>query len=563
VGPFEARPPGVLERIPRGTVARPIGDGNLPACPTFVRGVTLVIRISDVRNGRGDYASLDDRMLVLDFQAGDPEAFVEIHTRYGGLARYVCRRLLNNSHDTDDAFQETMIRVFQGLYHFNGRYALQPWISRIATNVSLDVIRSRQRRPVFDERAVEDHDHEDLAEGPEEAFERLVERDHVLAALSELPDTHRRALILRELEGRSHREIGEAIGISPAQAKALIHRAKGNFRRRWMQKAVERGGVAGISLVPLVWVVKVGDTVRRFADRAGHAVQAAQAAVPDVVNSAAQTVAGAAGGGVGERVIAAGMTLLVAGGITVGAVTVVRDTGGPADATRAESVVVAESVPSPNEVILPNSGRTLETAVQKDAQGRPQIVEDPVAVDVSPAEEVPASTPSPAPSTSPSPSPSPSPTSQPAYNFTLETAFPLSSICPCDLKVRRLESSVRPSKQQSTYIRETLAVTGNGQGVHAFDLRIYYEAWLSDSAASFYTTFSLETNDGSSSSFSGTAGFVTATETEFGVDYVLSGSYQRLTESAAPWPDSGPLTVTLRMWGEDPALFGVEVALAA
>src|SRR3972149_9281673 len=110
----------------------------------------MVIRVPDQRTARGGYAALDDRMLVLDFQAGDPEAFVEIHHRYGGLARHVCRRFLPNRQDADEAFQETMVRVFQGLYRFNGRYALQPWIARIATNVSLDQLRAAARRPTVD-----------------------------------------------------------------------------------------------------------------------------------------------------------------------------------------------------------------------------------------------------------------------------------------------------------------------------------------------------------------------------------------------------------------------------
>ena len=88
----------------------------------------MVIRVPDQRKTPGGYAALDDRLLVLDFQAGNPQAFVEIHNRYGALARHVCQRFLPQQQDADEAFQETMIRVFQGLYRFNGRYALQPWI---------------------------------------------------------------------------------------------------------------------------------------------------------------------------------------------------------------------------------------------------------------------------------------------------------------------------------------------------------------------------------------------------------------------------------------------------
>jgi hypothetical protein len=49
----------------------------------------MVIRVPEERNTLGGYAVLDDRLLVLDFQAGNPQAFVEIHHRYGPLARRV------------------------------------------------------------------------------------------------------------------------------------------------------------------------------------------------------------------------------------------------------------------------------------------------------------------------------------------------------------------------------------------------------------------------------------------------------------------------------------------
>src|SRR5918996_3740320 len=399
---------------------------------------TLVIRLSDVRRGTGEYDSLDDRMLVLDFQAGNPEAFVEIHKRYGGLARHVCRRLLANQHDAEEALQETMIRVFQGLYRFNGRYKLQPWISRIATNVSLDMIRARARRPVHDDNAVDEHDYVDPADRPEEAFERLVQRDLVLSVLSDLPDTHRHALILRELEGRSHRDIGEAMGISSSQAKALIHRAKGSFRRRWMQKVAERGGLAGVAFLPLLWLVRVADTVRRVADRAGNTVQAAQTAVPEVVTSAAtQTVAATSSSGFGERVIAAGMTLLVAGGVTVGATTIAKDRDGDRrEGVRATaSPAVIQPAPQSIDVLEPKPERRIEKTAPKEAKGPPEVVEEREEVAPSPtvgasvASESPTQeltgSPPPGPREKPSPTPVQTAPPAPAWSFELSSSVGL------------------------------------------------------------------------------------------------------------------------------------------
>jgi len=180
----------------------------------------MVIRVPGPRSTQaGSYGELDDRMLVLDFQAGQVEAFVEIHHRYAALTRHVCGRFLQNHQDVDEALQETWIRVFQGLHRFNGRYALQPWVARIATNVSLDLLRARARRPQLDDHPIDEHEREDAADGPEEEVEKLIQRDMVIAVLAELPDTHRRALVLRELEGRSHKEIGAELEMSPRRPR--------------------------------------------------------------------------------------------------------------------------------------------------------------------------------------------------------------------------------------------------------------------------------------------------------------------------------------------------------
>ena len=285
----------------------------------------MVIRVPEQRNTLGGYAVLDDRLLVLDFQAGNPQAFVEIHHRYGPLARRVCGRFLPTPQDVDEAFQETMIRVYQGLYRFNGRYALQPWVARIAKNVSLDILRGRARRPKDDAWASPTEDLAGPDDEAEQIVERLVQHDTVLAVLSDLPETHRRALMMRELDGRSHREIAQEMEVSTAQAKALIHRAKMSFRKRWLEKVAERGGFMGIGLLPLVWLLRIADGLRRIGDRLGHSAQMAQVAVPEAVSSTVGTTAApVVSSGVGERVVAAGMTLLLAGGVTVGAAKIVR-----------------------------------------------------------------------------------------------------------------------------------------------------------------------------------------------------------------------------------------------
>jgi RNA polymerase sigma-70 factor (ECF subfamily) len=367
-------------------------------------------RGTDLRPAQSDYRSLDDRMLVLDFQAGHPEAFVEIHHRYGPLARRVCSRYLHNGQDADEAFQETMIRVFQGLHRFNGQYALRPWIARIATNVSIDALRAHDRRPEIDDGSMEEHDRPDPDDDPEQAFERLIERDLVISVLEELPETHRTALVLRELEGRSHKEIGHALGLSSAQAKALIHRARGSFRRGWLRAMTERGGLAGIAMLPLIVTIKVFDGARKVVDRVvGHAGQVTQAATPDVITQAASSPAVTnAVSSVGERVVATGMAVLIAGSVTVGAASLAKH-----DDSQKPTKVVAAAAPmvDSDTTTVPPVDPSVDRPQPKEAKPH----DGPVAAEGEEAgtSEVPATTPTSDPTGSPSPDPSPSPTPPP------------------------------------------------------------------------------------------------------------------------------------------------------
>lgn len=526
----------------------------------------MVIRVPEQHNTPGGYAVLDDRLLVLDFQAGNPQAFVEIHHRYGPLARRVCQRFLPNPQDVDEAFQETMIRVYQGLYRFNGRYTLQPWVARIAKNVSLDILRGRARRPKYDAWAPAT---EDLAGPDDEAdqiVERLVQHDTVLTVLSDLPETHRRALMLREMDGRSHREIAQEMEISTGQAKALIHRAKVSFRKRWLEKVAERGGFMGIGLLPLVWLLRIADGLRRVGDRLGHSAQVAQVAVPEAVSSAVGTTAATAApvvsSGVGERVVAAGMTLLLAGGVTVGAAKIVR--GGSEDGARTVSEaqvstpdtsrVRATSPPVDHPVS--ERGRTGDAG---DIRAEPPVVVEPepspVVVEPSPAVE-----PSPSPVVSPSPEPTVTPPT-PAPEWTM--------IFASDLLGETLSLSLESSKVQgkvSKAVRFSETVTGSLDGPKDAVPRIYLEYFGSSDGKTGNAEFwlFLDTPAGRYE-YRATASLASFTLAQDGsAVYGFTGWYELTTAPAAAeasMPHDGSITLDLSFWADGTSLYRTGIDL--
>ena len=180
--------------------------------------------------------SVDDKEMALAFQRGDRDAYRAIHDRYEERVQRVCRRMLSKREDAQEAAQETFLRVYLALGKFNGRYQLGAWITRIATNVCLDQIRSRSRRPV-EPMPLEDLEPDLVASrsdaDPEAVVVRNAESRRVRKVLLGLPPLHRAAIVLRDFEGLSYAEVAVVLGLSECQVKALIHRARKGFRRSW------------------------------------------------------------------------------------------------------------------------------------------------------------------------------------------------------------------------------------------------------------------------------------------------------------------------------------------
>ena len=158
-----------------------------------------------------------------------------------------CYRMLGSGFETDDAVQETMVRAWKNYDTFEGRSALRSWLYRIATNVCLDMLRSRQRRarpmelsgawtpeshhgsampeatwitPIPDASVVPDGDPADVATARESI--RLA----FVAALQHLPARQRAVLILREVLRWQASEVAELLDTTVASVNSALQRAR-------------------------------------------------------------------------------------------------------------------------------------------------------------------------------------------------------------------------------------------------------------------------------------------------------------------------------------------------
>jgi RNA polymerase sigma-70 factor, ECF subfamily len=262
-------------------------------------------------------ASAPDRELTLSFQRGDKWAYDLIFRRYASRVQSVCRRMLSDPQDAQDAAQETFLRVYQALPRFNGEYQLGAWISRIATNVCLDYLRARKRAP-FDSapnEVLDDWADDPGEESPEDALMRTVDGLRVHETLASLSPLHRRAITMRDLEGRDYRDIASTLGVPEARARVLLHRARKGFKRSWSSAGIFLG--LPLRLLQRVRRLRGPGIPEPLMEAAAPAAQAGHglAASAPLAASCSQ-IAGSCGGVVSERIAAAATAALVGVGVT-------------------------------------------------------------------------------------------------------------------------------------------------------------------------------------------------------------------------------------------------------
>ncbi|MDA0160773.1 sigma-70 family RNA polymerase sigma factor [Solirubrobacter ginsenosidimutans] len=149
---------------------------------------------------------------------GDGPAFAAIYARHHQALYRYCRSILRHDEDAQDALQSTMMRAFAALQDEQRDFELRPWLFRIAHNEAITILRRRRETDELDEQPAPG-DLEDRVADREEL--RLLQLD-----LADLPERQRAALILRELNGLSHAEIGVVLELSPGAVKQAIFEAR-------------------------------------------------------------------------------------------------------------------------------------------------------------------------------------------------------------------------------------------------------------------------------------------------------------------------------------------------
>ena len=173
--------------------------------------------------GSGLLRTQSDSRLVDLVRAGNDRAFEAIVLRYHRPLMRHCRRLLPAGR-AEDAVQQALLRALEAMRADERELQLEPWLHRIAHNAAIDSLRR------MDSHWEELDDRMDGVEPTHTAVERRARFNSVMSNMGELPERQRRALVLRELEGRSYAEIATTLGVTGDGVRQLLNRARNTMR---------------------------------------------------------------------------------------------------------------------------------------------------------------------------------------------------------------------------------------------------------------------------------------------------------------------------------------------
>jgi RNA polymerase sigma-70 factor (ECF subfamily) len=155
------------------------------------------------------------------FMAGKREAFTELYLRFRQRVFSYCLRMLGNSAEAEDMYQEVFIRVFQRAHQFAEDKSLAGWIFTIAHNLCLNRIRDRKTFDNIDDLRY-------LASPAQEFGDDWAIR--IQTALEQVPPENREPFLLFEYQGLSYIEIADVMKLTVPAVKSRIYRSREQLR---------------------------------------------------------------------------------------------------------------------------------------------------------------------------------------------------------------------------------------------------------------------------------------------------------------------------------------------
>lgn len=181
----------------------------------------------------------NEGQLIQRAAAGDASAFNELLGAHEKQMYVVCYRMCGNYNDAQDCLQEAMLRVFRALPGFKSQSSFSTWLYRITMNACLDELRRRKtrRNASLDGLLEEGWSPKSESEAPDDQVVRSERAKALHAAIAELPEEMRSAIVLRDIRGFSYEEIADMLNMNIGTIKSRISRGREKLREKIMTNA--------------------------------------------------------------------------------------------------------------------------------------------------------------------------------------------------------------------------------------------------------------------------------------------------------------------------------------
>jgi RNA polymerase sigma-70 factor, ECF subfamily len=179
---------------------------------------------------------MSDENLVAQAKLGREQAFIELWSRHGERIRAVVRRIIRNREDAEDILQEAYLNSFLHLVTFNGQSQFATWLTRIAINLALMLLRKQRRHPAIDigssdpELPAPVMDFPDTSESVESRYFHAERLHQLRCAIRQLPPGLRNIIELQNRDELPLKEIAHRTGLSEFAVKSRLVRARDKLR---------------------------------------------------------------------------------------------------------------------------------------------------------------------------------------------------------------------------------------------------------------------------------------------------------------------------------------------
>jgi len=157
--------------------------------------------------------------LIIQCKKQDAKAQGELYKQYSTVLFSICLRYSPNYVEAEDNLQDAFITIFKKIGQYKGKGSFEGWIKRVTVNTVLQKYRKKRVFDIRDEGQLED-------EVEEEVEDNDVPLDFLLKIIQELPDRYRLVFSMYVMDGYSHKEVADMLGISDGTSKSNLARAR-------------------------------------------------------------------------------------------------------------------------------------------------------------------------------------------------------------------------------------------------------------------------------------------------------------------------------------------------